>query len=171
MSGNGRYDAVMNDEPRPDAANSDELGLEPTEGIDITDGETLPAPLDETAGMEAPPAAEPTPAPPTTPTTIYKGSGFRWSMLFGAILLTIVIILVVQNTGTVDFKFLQWKVSAPLAAILLGTTLIAVIIDEIVGYVIRIRRRKLKQQLAELKELKAQLSPPVKRRRFGKKKS
>lgn len=161
----------MNDEPTPDADGLDELGLESTEGIDITDGEMLPASMDETAGMETSPADGPAPAAPATPTTIYKGSGFRWSMLFGAILLAVVIILVVQNTGTVEFKFLQWRISAPLAGILLGTTLVAVIIDEIVGYVIRMRRRKVKQQLAELKKLKAQLNPPVERRRFGKKNS
>ena len=78
------------------------------------------------------------------------------------------IILVFQNTQTTRFDFLQWSIEAPLAALLLGTTLIAVIIDEIVGYVIRIRRRRVKRQLAELKELKAQLEPP-KERRFGKK--
>lgn len=159
----------MNDEHKPGADGTDELGLEPTDGIDITDGETLPVSSDETLVKKTTPA-EPAPATPAVPTTVYKGSGFRWSMLFGAILLTAVIILVGQNKGTVDFKFLQWTVSAPLAAILLGTTLVAVIIDEIVGYVIRIRRRKVKQQLAELRELKAQLSPPAERRRFGKKK-
>ena len=126
----------MNDEPTPDP---DEFGMEPTEPIELTDGDPLPVAFDEATELEPAPVEEPTPVPPK-PATVYKGSGFRWSMLFGAILLAVVIILVVQNTGTVEFKFLQWRVSAPLAAILLGTTFVAVVIDEIVGYVIRIRQ-------------------------------
>jgi uncharacterized integral membrane protein len=156
----------MNDEePTP---TDDELGLDPSDGIDLTDTEVMPLESEDPPELDAP--AEETAPAPVTPTTVYKGSGFRWSMLFGALLLAVVIILVFQNTQTTRFDFLQWSIEAPLAALLLGTTLIAVIIDEIVGYVIRIRRRRVKRQLAELKELKAQLEPP-KERRFGKKSS
>lgn len=158
----------MNEEPTP---TDDELGLDPTDGIDLTENNAFTAELDEIPdSLEVDPSPADEPAAPIAPTTVYKGSGFRWSMLFGALLLTIVIIMVVQNTQTTTFDFLQWSVQAPLAALLLGTTLIAVLIDEIVGYVIRIRRRRVKRQLAELKELKAQLEPP-KERRFGKKTS
>lgn len=156
----------MNDEePTP---TDDELGLAASDDIDLTDTEVMPLESEEPPEV-AGPVEEPAPAP-VTPTTVYKGSGFRWSMLFGALLLAVVIILVFQNTQTTRFDFLQWSIEAPLAALLLGTTLIAVMIDEIVGYVIRIRRRRVKRQLAELKELKAQLEPP-KERRFGKKSS
>lgn len=156
----------MNDEePTP---TDDELGLDPSDGIDLTDTEVMPFESEELTEVDTP--VEETAPTPVTPTTVYKGSGFRWSMLFGALLLAVVIILVFQNTQTTRFDFLQWSIEAPLAALLLGTTLIAVIIDEIVGYVIRIRRRRVKRQLAELKELKAQLEPP-KERRFGKKSS
>ena len=156
----------MNDEePTP---TDDELGLDPSDGIDLTDTEVMPVESGEPPELDTP--VEETAVAPVTPATVYKGSGFRWSMLFGALLLAVVIILVFQNTQTTRFDFLQWSIEAPLAALLLGTTLIAVIIDEIVGYVIRIRRRRVKRQLAELKELKAQLEPP-KERRFGKKSS
>ncbi len=156
----------MNDEePTP---TDDELGLDPSDGIDLTDTEVMPFESEELTEVDTP--VEETAPTPVAPTTVYKGSGFRWSMLFGALLLAVVIILVFQNTQTTRFDFLQWSIEAPLAALLLGTTLIAVIIDEIVGYVIRIRRRRVKRQLAELKELKAQLEPP-KERRFGKKSS
>ncbi|MDH3193950.1 MAG: lipopolysaccharide assembly protein LapA domain-containing protein [Acidimicrobiia bacterium] len=153
------------EEPTP---TGDEIDLSPSDGIDLTDTEVMPLGSGELPTADAP--VEETVVAPVTPTTVYKGSGFRWSMLFGALLLAVVIILVFQNTQTTRFDFLQWSIEAPLAALLLGTTLIAVLIDEIVGYVIRIRRRRIKRQLAELKELKAQLEPP-KERRFGKKTS
>ena len=153
------------EEPTP---TDDELELSPSDGIDLTETEVMPFESDELPAADAP--VEETPVAPVTPTTVYKGSGFRWSMLFGALILAVVIILVFQNTQTTRFDFLQWSIEAPLAALLLGTTLIAVLIDEIVGYVIRMRRRRIKRQLAELKELKAQLEPP-KERRFGKKTS
>lgn len=155
----------MNDEPTPA---DDDVELDPSDGIDLTDTDVMPLEAEEPPEAAAP-VEEPAPAP-VTPTTVYKGSGFRWSMLFGALLVAVIIIMVVQNTQTTKFDFLQWSIEAPLAALLLGTTLIAVIIDEIVGYVIRMRRRRIKRQLAELKELKAQLEPP-KERRFGKKSS
>lgn len=155
----------MNDEPTPA---DDDVELDPSDGIDLTDTDAMPLEAEEPPEVAAP-VEEPAPAP-VTPTTVYKGSGFRWSMLFGALLVAVIIIMVVQNTQTTKFDFLQWSIEAPLAALLLGTTLIAVIIDEIVGYVIRMRRRRIKRQLAELKELKAQLEPP-KERRFGKKSS
>lgn len=97
----------------------------------------------------------PSPAPP-----VYKGSGFRWSYLFGIVLTLIVMILVFQNFQSTEFSFLTWKVTSPLAVIIIGTALIAVIIDEIVGIVWRARRRKNLRQKAELKELRRATAPP-----------
>ena len=159
----------------------DEIGLSDTDGVDLTDthsptdSDQLPATFDEpldsgTGAAETEPDSTADTAAPVLATTQKRdaGSGFRWSLVFGAILVVAIIVLVVQNPETVTFKLLSWSISAPLSVILLGTVLIAVILDEIVGYVIRVRRRRVRRQLAELKELKAQLAPP-KEKRFGRK--
>jgi uncharacterized integral membrane protein len=100
----------------------------------------------------------PPPVAPSMPE--YKGSGFRWSYLFGIVLTLVVMILVFQNFQATDFSFLTWTISAPLAVIIIGTALIAVIVDEIVGVIWRARRRKLMRQKAELKKLRKATAPP-----------
>lgn len=174
--------AMKDDEGIP-GSGEDEIGLAETDGVDLTDARStadsdqLPATFDEPLDSgtdEAETELESTAdtVAPVLATTQKRdaGSGFRWSLVFGAILVVAIIILVFQNPDTVTFEFLSWSISAPLSVILLGTVLVAVILDEIVGYVIRVRRRRVRRQLAELKELKAQLAPP-KEKRFGRKRS
>lgn len=101
------------------------------------------------------------PVPPDAAAApVYKGSGFRWSYLFGILLTLVVMVLVFQNFQQTEFSFLVWTVEAPLAVIIIGTALIAVIVDEIVGVVWRARRRKMLRQKAELKELRKVTAPP-----------
>ncbi len=171
----------MKDDEEIPGFGEDEIGLAETDGVDLTDthnpadSDQLPATLDEpfngeTDAAETDLETEADTVAPVVAATQKRdaGSGFRWSLVFGAVLVVAIIILVFQNPDTVTFEFLSWSISAPLSVILLGTVLVAVILDEIVGYVIRVRRRRVRRQLAELKELKAQLVPP-KEKRFGRK--
>ena len=101
------------------------------------------------------------PVPPTASAApVYKGSGFRWSYVFGILLTLVVMVLVFQNFQQTDFSFLIWNVTAPLAVIIIGTALIAVVVDELVGVFWRARRRRALRQKAELKELRKVTAPP-----------
>ncbi len=143
----------MTDTPTPEPT-EDATDITEIEVIEDHDVEVVPADVETRA--EVPPTAE----------RVYKGSGFRWSFPFGILLSLIVIILVFQNFESTTFQFLTWSIEAPLAVIILGSVVIAVVIDEIVGVVWRARRRRLLQAKAELKELKRQAAPP-KKSRFG----
>ena len=97
---------------------------------------------------------------------VYKGSGVRWGLLGGLVLVILIMILALQNPQDVDFSFLGWDVEAPLSALILGSAVVAVIIDELVGWIWGIRRRRQLRHKAELKQLKAETTPE-KTKRFG----
>ncbi len=89
----------------------------------------------------------------TTP-KVYKGTGMRWSFLLGILLVVLMLIVMFQNFQTVTFDFLSWSVEAPLAVIILGASLIAVIVAELIGVIWRYQRRRQRRAMDELKELK-----------------
>ncbi len=123
------------------------------------DAELVPFDESDDESTDQEPARQPTPA--------YKGTGMRWSFLFGAVLTIAIIILAGQNTESVEFEFLTWNITAPLAAVILATAFVAVVIDELIGVIWRFRRRRQLREKAELKELRAQTGQT--KRRFGRK--
>ena len=92
--------------------------------------------------------------------TVYRGSGFRWSFVFGSLLVVLMLLLMFFNFQEVEFRFFTWKINAPLAVVILGTALIAVVIDELAGFVWRVRRRRQLKARAELKALRRETAPP-----------
>lgn len=86
--------------------------------------------------------------------TVYKGSGVRWGFVAGLILAVLLVILVFQNTDPVQFRFLIWEIETPLAALLIATAVIAAVADELVGLVVRARRRRRLEEKEELKQLR-----------------
>lgn len=116
--------------------------------------------------------AEPTDAGTATPEsqpvrpTVYKGPGVRWS-LFGVLILAgLIVVLAMQNPDNVEFSFVTFSVTAPLSAIILGTAVIAVALDELAGLIWGIRKRRRLRNKAELKQFKAG-QEPEKKGRFG----
>lgn len=86
--------------------------------------------------------------------TVYKGSGIRWGFVTGLVLAVLLVILVFQNTDPVQFRFLIWEIETPLAALLIATAVIAAVADELVGLVVRARRRRRLEEKEELKRLR-----------------
>lgn len=86
--------------------------------------------------------------------TVYRGSGIRWGFVAGLVLAVLLVILVFQNTGPVEFSFLVWEIRTPLAALLIATAVIAAVADELVGLVVRSRRRRRLAEREELLELR-----------------
>ena len=131
-------------------------------GVGPTPGETGPVP-------EAPPpvVAELESAQPPMPSTpgtsparvevhrVFVGTGLFWGLIVGALLTVIVIILAAQNTQQVTVKFLPFEIGTPLIVVLLVALLVGVILDEIVGWAYRARRRRSLTDREELKRLRA----------------
>lgn len=129
---------------------SDTTELEPSRELEGFAG------LDDEVGMDDdhmdddPDAAA---AAPET-RTVYKGSGIRWGFVAGLVLAVLLVILVFQNTDPVQFRFLIWDIETPLAALLIATAVLAAVADELVGLVVRARRRRRLEEKEELKRLR-----------------
>lgn len=115
-------------------------------------------PLEETAGFE-PEKAEETLEPVTFPAPeqhrVFAGTGISWAFILGVILTAAIIVLAVQNTDTVPVQLFFWETTAPLIIVMLVTALAAILIDEMIGLVIRRRKRKVLAEREELKQLRA----------------
>ena len=97
-------------------------------------------------------------APPREPEKqrVFVGTGLFWTLILGLLLAAALVIFIFQNTQDVEVEWLGFDFTAPLIGLLLGTALIAVIIDEIAGVVLRRRRRRARTEREELKRLQAE---------------
>lgn len=103
---------------------------------------------DETPERESAEAPEP-PAE-----TVIDRQGAPWGLaafLLGVVLL---VVFVVQNVHEVALSFLAWEGEYPLALIIIVVIALAVLLDEILGAVLRSRRRKRRAEKAELRRLR-----------------
>ena len=82
--------------------------------------------------------------PPGSPGSPGSPTRRRVSFTFvcGVVVALAVIILAAQNTAHARFHFLWWHASSPLVVIILGAALAGVVLDELVGAVWRVRRRR-----------------------------
>ncbi len=87
---------------------------------------------------------------------VFAGTGISWAFIFGAILTVAIIILAVQNTDSVPVKLFFWETEAPLIIVILVTALVVILIDEMIGLIIRRRKRKVLAEREELKRFRAQ---------------
>jgi uncharacterized integral membrane protein len=127
---------------------------------------SLPEPGEPSEAGDSPELSHEATPPLPSSTPVFKGSGMRWGLLGGLILVVAIVILAAQNTQSVEFSFLAWEVTAPLSALILGSAVLAVVLDELAGWVWGIRRRRQLRHKAELKQLKAETAPE-KTKRFG----
>jgi uncharacterized integral membrane protein len=84
---------------------------------------------------------------------IFVGTGLFWGLVFGLLLAIVMIILAAQNTDDTTIKFLGWDFSTPLIAVILAALLVGVVLDELVGLVYRVRRRRTLTDRKELERL------------------
>jgi uncharacterized integral membrane protein len=131
-------------------------------GIEPTPGETGPAPEAPTPDVAESESAAP--AVPSTPTPaparvevhrVFVGTGLFWGLVLGTLLTVIVIILAAQNTQQVTLEFLPFEIGTPLIVVLLASLLVGVVLDEIIGWAYRARRRRTLTDKEELKHLRA----------------
>jgi uncharacterized integral membrane protein len=115
-------------------------------------------------------AAEPTPpdieseaerseeqAPPTAPAPVTEPSlGIPWRLGLFLLLAVVVVIFAVQNTQDVELQFLGWSWQLPLVIIITITVVVSVLLDEILGGIIRRSQRKRRMERRELKRLRSE---------------
>lgn len=99
-------------------------------------------PVDQSAPEPSQPAEPSRPAPTKV--------GVPWAIIFFVILSVLIAVFAVQNVQDVELQFLGWSGEFPLILIVVGVFAIGVVLDEILGAVIR-RRRRIRQ--AERQEL------------------
>jgi uncharacterized integral membrane protein len=87
--------------------------------------------------------------------SVFVGTGLFWSLIVGLLLGAALVIFIFQNTQSVGVEFLWLEFTAPLIGLLLGTALTAVFLAEIVGVVVRRRRRRVLTEREELRRLTA----------------
>ena len=131
-----------------------EFGMEPTPETT----EAAPQAPTPDVAESAQPAMPSTPVPAPARVEVHRvfvGTGLFWSLVIGALLTVIVIILAAQNTQEVTLKFLPFEIGTPLIVVLLASLLVGVILDEIIGWAHRARRRRILTEKEELRRLRA----------------
>jgi uncharacterized integral membrane protein len=71
-------------------------------------------------------------------------TGLSITLAFGIVLLVLFAIFAVQNTERVEVEFLAWTFQVSRITMLLVTAAIFIVLDEIIGYMWRRRRRQRK---------------------------
>ena len=131
-----------------------ESDIEPSEET----GPAREAPMPDVSEVEsAQPAMPRTPKPAPTQVEVrrvFVGTGLFWGLVIGALLAVAVIILAAQNTQQVTLEFLPFEIDTPLIVVLLASLLIGVVLDEIIGWAYRARRRRTLTEKEELKLLR-----------------
>ena len=97
-----------------------------------------------------------TPDRPARPEQVPVDAGIPWGLVFFLILSVLMAIFAVQNTQDVELEFLTWSGEFPLIMIIVGVFVTAVILDEILGTILRRRRRIRKMEKQELERLRKQ---------------
>lgn len=132
-------------------------GEEPSVEEDF--GSFVPERAEETIEFEppvAPEGPEPVAVPEPEQHRVFAGTGISWAFIFGAILTAAIIVLAIQNTDPVPVQLYFWEAEAPLIIVMLITALAVILIDEMIGLIIRRRKRKVLAEREELKRLRSQ---------------
>lgn len=111
---------------------------------------------DDIGGAYEPAPAPPPPAPAAAP--ISARTELPFGLVFFLILSLAVVVFAVQNTQDVELRFLGWEGVFPLAVVIIAVVVISVILDEILGLVLRRRKRRRLAERRELERLR-QMNP------------
>jgi len=98
----------------------------------------------------------------TQPESTSERTGWQWALLAFTLLIVVpVVILLASNPDSVRVKWWNWSWRPPLYALLLGTFVAGVVVDEVVGLVWRGRRRRQQKLHAELADLRRRAAAPA----------
>jgi uncharacterized integral membrane protein len=91
---------------------------------------------------------------PAEPVTASRGTDIPWGLAITLLIAIGVVVFAVQNTQTVEIRFLGWERNFPLAVVLLAVVIVSVVLDEVFGALLRRRRRRRRQEREELRRLR-----------------
>jgi uncharacterized integral membrane protein len=94
-------------------------------------------------------------APASRPSTP-KGPDVPWGLAGFLILALLLVVFAVQNTQSVELRFLGFEGSYPLVIIIVTVVVVTVILDEILGFVMSRRRARRARDRKELERLRKQ---------------
>lgn len=112
------------------------------------------SPDDPPSAPEAPPAEE-----EKTERVVVRPeptTGIPWRLGLFLALTVVVVIFAVQNTQEVVLEFLGWSWRLPLVIIITITVVVSVILDEILGGIIKRQQRRRRLEREELKRLRGE---------------
>ncbi len=89
--------------------------------------------------------------PVDQPAPVAETPGIPWGLALALLVAVLLIVFAVQNTQTVQLRFLVWETTAPLVIIVAVAVVAAIVFDELLGWALRRRRRR---RLAEKEELR-----------------
>lgn len=92
----------------------------------------------------------------------FRGTGFYFGVVVVLVALVAIVVLAAQNTQPVTVEFLQYELRYPLIAVLLATIGGTIVVDELVGFIWRRRRRSVLRDRAALKEYRDQADDEAK---------
>ena len=145
----------MSDREPTDGPEQEPLSSEPDLGSFIPETvETIEEPVRFELD-EVPKKPEAAPLPEAEQHRVFAGTGISWAFIFGVLLTVAIIVLAIQNTEAVPVTLYFWETSAPLIIVMVVTGLAAILIDELIGMIIRRRKRKVLAEREELKRLRA----------------
>jgi uncharacterized integral membrane protein len=90
------------------------------------------------------------------PEVVSVDAGIPWGLIFFLILSVLMAVFAVQNTQDVELEFLGWSGEFPLIMIIVGVFVTAVVLDEILGTILRRRRRTRRLEKQELERYRKQ---------------
>ncbi|CAN5890669.1 hypothetical protein BH23ACT5_BH23ACT5_03400 [soil metagenome] len=82
------------------------------------------------------------------------GPGVPWRLTLFLVLTVLVVIFTVQNTQSIELSFLRWSWEFPIAVVILIAVVITIILDQILGGILKRRRLRLQREREELKRLR-----------------
>ena len=114
----------------------------------------LPSDDNETDDVSAPTRASTKDTAPAPTTAV--DAGVPWGLIFFLALSVLMAVFAVQNTQDVELEFLGWSGEFPLIMIIVGVFVTAVVLDEILGTILRRRRRIRRLEKQELEHYRKQ---------------
>ncbi|HJR92380.1 MAG TPA: lipopolysaccharide assembly protein LapA domain-containing protein [Acidimicrobiia bacterium] len=112
-------------------------------------------PADEVSvGETAEPALAPADQREPSRPSVDAGVEIPWRVTLFLLLAILVVVFAVQNTQSVELRFLGWSWELPLVIIILGTVVVSVLLDEVLGGIIKRRRRLRRLEREELRRLR-----------------
>jgi uncharacterized integral membrane protein len=88
------------------------------------------------------------------PTRDYRGTGIIWGAVALVAVAVLFVVVALQNSQEVEFDFLWATFQTPLILIIAITIAVTLVIDEVVGFMWRRRRRTRMREREELRQLR-----------------